>query len=72
MIISDQGPDLLTTLANTEVQIAEKDLNVVIFDLITLILSTSVSCISFLKDGIDLFMSLLNISRLSAGGQVAI
>ena len=72
MLISDQGPDLLTTLVNTEVQIAEKDLDVVILDLIALILSASISLICFLHDIIQLLVSLLNISRLVAGGQVAI
>ena len=72
MLISDQGPDLLTTLVNTEVQIAEEDLDVVILDLIALILSPSISLICFLHDIIQLLVSLLDISRLVAGGQMAV
>ena len=72
MLIFDQGPDILSTLVNTEVQIAEKDLNVVILDLIALILSSSISFICFLHDIIQLLVSLLDIPWLVAGGQMAI
>ena len=72
MLIFDQGPDLLTILVNTEVQIAEKDLNVVILDLIALILCASISLIRFLHDIIQLLVSLLDIPWLVAGGQVTI
>ena len=72
MLIFDQCPDLLTTLVNTEVQIAEEYLNVVILDLIALILRASISLICFLHDIIQLLVSLLNIPGLVARGQMAI
>ena len=72
MPISDQGQNFFTTLVYTEVKIAKEDLNVVIFDLIALILSASISLIRLLHDIIQLLVSLLNISLLIAGGQMTV
>ena len=72
MPISDQGQNFFATLVYAEVEIAKEDLNVVIFDLIALILSASISLIRLLHDIIQLLVSLLNISLLIAGGQMTI
>ena len=68
----DEGLDLRTSFIDTEVQVAEKDLNVVILDLIALILSASISTVSFIHDVSQLLVSLFDVSRVGARRQVAI
>ena len=72
VLVLDVSDHLLLGHVNSEVEVAEEDLDVVVFQLVTLVLSPSF-CVEALSEEVrDLLVTFFDVARVAATGQVAV